>query len=202
MAEEQKKFVQRYRFRVVAPDGRELLSEVVHVDVPASHAQAADSSYPVQAIVVALKGKKQGQLQGEGAHAGKHQFAALALDYQVQSPRDRATGQPAGKRQHSPLAIVKEWGAATPQIFQALVTNEVLESVEIDCYGRSKEGKETLVHKLKLTNASVASIRQSGGAQLRPGDPAELETVAFVFEKIEQTSLPGGVVASDDWSSR
>lgn len=36
--------------------------------------------------------------------------------YEVKSPRDIATGQASGKRQHGSITIVKEWGAASPQL--------------------------------------------------------------------------------------
>jgi hypothetical protein len=36
--------------------------------------------------------------------------------YDVKSPRDIATGQASGKRQHGSITIVKEWGAASPQL--------------------------------------------------------------------------------------
>ena len=36
--------------------------------------------------------------------------------YQVKGPRDAASGQASGKRQHRPVTFVKEWGAATPQL--------------------------------------------------------------------------------------
>lgn len=32
------------------------------------------------------------------------------------APRDSATGMATGKRQHSPITIVKQWGAASPQL--------------------------------------------------------------------------------------
>jgi hypothetical protein len=36
--------------------------------------------------------------------------------YQVTGPRDAASGQASGKRMHKPFTIVKEWGAASPQL--------------------------------------------------------------------------------------
>ncbi len=36
--------------------------------------------------------------------------------YTVKGPRDSASGQATGKRQHGPVTFVKEWGAATPQL--------------------------------------------------------------------------------------
>lgn len=32
----------------------------------------------------------------------------------VQSPRDVATGQASGKRQHKPIRVIKEWGTSGP----------------------------------------------------------------------------------------
>nr|NUR38271.1 hypothetical protein [Sphingomonas sp.] len=34
----------------------------------------------------------------------------------VVAPRDSSSGMPTGKRQHSPLTIVKDWGAASPEL--------------------------------------------------------------------------------------
>jgi len=123
----------------------------------------------------------------------EHQFAALALDYELLLPH-AATGLPSGKRQHSPVSVVKEWGAASPQLFQALVTNEVLETVEIECHGVLEDGTKGIVHKLMLWNANVASIRQSAGGD---AGPRELETVAFSFEAIEHLSPKGETFAKD-----
>lgn len=215
--------IQRFRFRVVAPDGRELVSDVVAVSfplppaaAPASQTQAQagaeaakgvpepgkDLEFPVSAIYAAVRCQKQGALHSEiERHGTKYSFAALSLEYEVLVPTDAASGHRSGKKQHRPLSMTKAWGAASPQLFQALVTNEVLDSVEIDCYGNSKDGKEELVHKLKLTNASVASFRQQAGGAYADkagrGTGGDLETVAFAFEKIEHLSPKGDVVASD-----
>jgi len=39
-----------------------------------------------------------------------------ALEHEVKSPRDVATGQASGKRMHKPFIITKEWGASSPQL--------------------------------------------------------------------------------------
>ena len=213
---------QRFRFRVVAPDGRELVSEVVAVRFPLPPAQdpasqpttakgagaaAPDTSkekdleFPVSAIYVAVKGQTQGPFHTEVEHHGrKYSFAAHSLEYALIVPRDAATGQTTGQRQHRPVTVIRDWGAASPQLFQALVSNEGLETVEFDCYGISKDGKEQLVHKVKLTNASVCSFRQVGNASAgakKAGTSGDLETVAFAFEKIEHLSPKGTEMGSD-----
>jgi hypothetical protein len=63
-----------------------------------------------------------GDLDGDGVpDAGVIKLACsrATLDsaqYTVTSPRDIATGQASGKRMHKPFTIVKEWGAASPQL--------------------------------------------------------------------------------------
>lgn len=45
--------------------------------------------------------------------------------YRVTGPRDAASGQASGKRMHKPFTIVKEWGAATPQLMAMKPTYDV-----------------------------------------------------------------------------
>jgi len=41
---------------------------------------------------------------------------SASFQREVVSPRDAASGLPTGKRQHGSITIVKEWGAATPEL--------------------------------------------------------------------------------------
>lgn len=50
-------------------------------------------------------------------------------DFRVTGPRDAASGQASGKRMHKPFTIVKEWGAATPQLM-AMKTGYDIKKVE------------------------------------------------------------------------
>jgi type VI protein secretion system component Hcp len=50
-------------------------------------------------------------------------------DYRVTGPRDAVSGQASGKRMHKPFVIVKEWGAATPQLM-AMKTGYDIKKVE------------------------------------------------------------------------
>ena len=45
--------------------------------------------------------------------------------YQVTGPRDAASGQASGKRMHKPFTIVKEWGAASPQLMAMKASYDV-----------------------------------------------------------------------------
>jgi type VI secretion system Hcp family effector len=156
----------------------------------ATPAEQETLAYPVRSIFVSGKGKKLGALKGESTRKdNKERFEALRLDHHVSLSA-------AGKRQHHPLELTKEWGAASPQLFSALVTNEVLETVLIECYGISPNGREAIAHTIKLTNALVVGIRQFT-AKVH-GARANVETVGFTFEKIEYSSAKGKTLASDE----
>ncbi|MCM3872521.1 MAG: type VI secretion system tube protein Hcp [Pyrinomonadaceae bacterium] len=152
---------------------------------------------------ITIDGKQQGLFKGDSKREErKDKIVGLSFSYDVQSPRDVATGQAVGKRQHGPVTITKEWGAATPQIFQALVENESLRSVLFEFVRTDAGGKEEVYHTVKLSNARVSAIRHltgnlSGASSERP----ELEEVSFTFGRIEISNLPGKTMADDDWTS-
>ena len=146
---------------------------------------------------VTIEGTKQGKFKGDNPNkAHKDQITGLAFDYAVIAPRDPASGLPTGKRQHKPVTITKRWDAATPQLFKALVTNEVLKWVKIEFVKTSSAGKEYVYHKLTLTDATVVDIHQHANAET-----LEQEDVSFIFRKIEIENVDGKTVAIDDWSS-
>ena len=57
----------------------------------------------------------------------------------------------------SPVMITTEWGAATPQIFQALAANEVLKTVLIEFVRTGPTGVQELYHTIRLSKATVSS---------------------------------------------
>jgi len=153
---------------------------------------------------IAIKGKKQGQFKGEGIQDKRKDkwMPVLGFEYGVKSPRDVATGQASGKRQHQPLIITKEWGPASPQIFQALTTNEVLDSVEIEFTKTNPNGEEYVYHTIKLTNARVVEVKDYVGELHHEAGAAvhNLEDVSFTFQRIELEDKDGKTTFNDDWT--
>ena len=168
-----------------------------------------------------IEGAKQGKFKGEATRAGqpdwirgckfsyqaasprdvatrqasgKRDMATGQASGQVVSPRDVATGQASGKRQHGSIVIVKEWGAASPQIAQAMNAGEVLTSVEMEFVRPGADGADVVYKTLKLTNATIASVRRLPG-----GNGPGLEEVSFTFQKIEAKGRDGRTMAMDDW---
>lgn len=152
---------------------------------------------------VSIEGTKQGKFKGESVRdAHKAKFAAIGFNYEVISPRDLASGQASGKRQHKPIVVTKEWGASSPQIFQALTTNEVLKSVLFEFIRTTAEGAEEIHHTIKLTNATINSLKQyiqTAAKHEDAYDVHELEDVAFTFQKIEIDNKLGKTSSGDDW---
>lgn len=160
---------------------------------------------------VTIEGTRQGAFKGESVReAHKDKIAGLSYSHEITSPRDIATGQASGKRQHGPITITKEWGPSSPQLFQALVTNEVLKSVFFEFIHTTPDGLEEVYHTIKLVNATVAKIRQStggGGAESAGSaktsasyDTHELEDISFTYQRIEVENKPGQTSADDDWT--
>lgn len=158
---------------------------------------------------VTIEGKKQGKFKGESIReAHKDKIAGLSYSHEINSPRDVATGQASGKRQHGPVTITKEWGASTPQIFQALVSNESLTSVLFEFIHTTPDGAEEVYQTVKLANATVSKVRQITGVGESAStaktqatyDTHELEEVSFTYQRIEVENLPGQTSAMDDWT--
>ena len=161
---------------------------------------------------IAVKGTKQGQFKGEGIQDKRKDkwMPVLSCNMGIKSPRDIATGQASGKRQYSPVTIVKEWGAASPQLLQACSTNEVLTEVNIEFSKTNKNGEEYVYQTIKLTNATVSDVQRYTGDDGTEGassskhtsavDTMELEKVAFTFQKIEVSDNDGKTTYLDDWA--
>ncbi len=173
----------------------------------------AQGSGPITAYIKFI-GQSQGPFDGAVTVKGhERQSLVIGLDYGVASPTDLSTGLASGKRQHSPFVITKEFDGASPQIFQALVDNENLPTVEVDLV----RGSETF-YKYVLTDAHLTNLHQSmttncvGSAPCKAvgpdgnivGPDTPVESVAMVFRHIEVTYVPGtkGLnTAGDSWFS-
>ena len=149
-------------------------------------------------------GAKQGTFKAEGTQGGlgKGKIPGVDFAYGVATPHDAATGAASGKRQHHPVIFTKEWGASSPQFYQAAFTNEVLTSVMFEFTLVAPDGKEVIDHTIKLTNATVSEVEQSLQSGQAGGplvDSRDLQSIYFYFQKIDITSLSGGTEAIDDW---
>src|SRR5271169_1236319 len=129
---------------------------------------------------VTIQGAVQGTFKGQGAGRDKDKIAGVAISYGLTVPKDPASGFRTGKRQHKPVVFTKEWGAASPQLFQAIVTNETLTSVLFEFISTNALEKEEVDYIVELTNATISGFRGSLHLGEKAGpivDSRELEVI-------------------------
>ncbi len=139
---------------------------------------ASASDPDAVAGTLAVTGQKQGSFG---------QMILIGMSHEIVSPRDAASGQATGKRQHKPFTIVKEWDKATPLLLNALTTNETLTSVLIGLLKPNGQQFATI----KLTNAQLSHYVANGLT----------EHWSFTYQKITWTHVDGGTTAEDDWEA-
>lgn len=114
----------------------------------------------------------------------------IAVSHEVLSPRDSASGQATGKRQHKPFVITKELDKSSPLLYKALINNENISEWELQFWtpqvaAATGVGAERQHYTVKLTNARICDIKFS---MLNNKNPelarfAEFEEKAFTYQK-------------------
>ncbi len=157
-----------------------------------------------------ITAQKQGHITGSVTQKGKEgQIAVFAVNHEIISPRDPASGLPTGKRMHKPLVITKELDKSTPLLYNVLCTNENLPEVILRFWAPSMSaatglGTEVQNFTIKLTNASIASIvlDMENNKLTEQMKLPVLQQISFTYQKIEWTWTDGGITASDDWEAQ
>lgn len=148
-----------------------------------------------------IEGTKQGQFKGEGTRQGSTQWIpVITVANEVVSPRDPATGQASGKRQHRPIKVTMERSAASAQLQKALQTNERLKEVVIEFVRPGAQGKEQVYQTITLTDATIAAIQASHKTTAK--NAHESEEVSFIYENLRVTHTQGNKTAADSWTSQ
>ena len=144
---------------------------------------SAVPAYAAMNVYMTIKGSKQGQIKGDTT-SDQIRVVSVTRD----TPRE--TAMPTGRRTHATITIVREIDRASPKLFQALSTNEVLSEVVITFNGAT--GSAKTAQKIVLTNAVILSVRKSGGNN---------EMITLDYQTIEVTYAKGGKTAMDDWEA-
>jgi type VI secretion system secreted protein Hcp len=140
-----------------------------------------------------LKGQKQGQIQGGVTQKGREGTIEVhSWTWNLESPRDAATGLATGRVIAGEFFITKEKDKSSPLLLQALASNENLTEWELKLYDPLFSGAEENSFTWKLTNANISSIRTSGLAPPPSGSWGDPEEIAFAFQKLEVTFNSNG----------
>src|SRR4029453_16747997 len=98
-----------------------------------------------------LTGQKQGDIKGSVTQKGREgKIMVIAVNHEIVSPRDPASGLPTGKRMHKPFVITKELDKASPLLQNALVNNETISEWMLQFWQPSATGAEKQHYTVKL----------------------------------------------------
>jgi type VI secretion system secreted protein Hcp len=161
-------------------------------------------------IYVWFKGATQGVISGHGSWTGEddqkgredsclvHEFAS-----DIEIPVDLATGQASGRRRHKPIHLSKRIDKASPKLFQALCTAEVLTEVRFEFYRHDQMGKQEKYYTIKLTQAVIVDMKQWFPITHDQSKThyQHMESVSLTYRKIEWTWEKGGITSMDDWQT-
>lgn len=116
-------------------------------------------------------------------------------------PRDPQSGQPSGQRVHQPFVITKVYDKASPLIYGALTSGEVMSAVRVEWYRTNTMGKQEHYFTHELEDAIIVDVK---AYMPNCQDPAmshfsHLEDVAFSYRKITWTHEVAGTSGADDW---
>lgn len=162
------------------------------------------SSWAALNVYLTLRGEVQGNIQGGVTRQGlEGTIEVVGFNHEVLSPRDAASGLPTGKRQHKPLTIIKAVDKSSPLLMLALVNNENLRDVTLRFYRPSNTGQEVQYYTIKLTNASISTIKtiMLNNKFSEYSNQEVMEEISFTYQKIEWIFENGGITAEDDWES-
>lgn len=151
-----------------------------------------------------IKGETQQQFKGESKQEDKKKEYMPCIWWEMGGlvPFDPNSGEVKGQRQHQPLKVVKEAGAASPQILQAMWTNETLPEVVLEFFYTPGTGAQVPLETVKLKNARIINVRRyieksAKGAQEH--DLETLEEIKFMYEEISVANHPGSTESADSW---
>lgn len=128
----------------------------------------------------------------------------LAYDQGVMSAREAATGMVTGRRQFTPIKILKRIDKASPLILKALTKNEKIDGI-FKFYRPNPAGDGTTeqFYTVEIKEGNVASVKEFVENTLNPqanNSNCPLEEVTFVFRTIKWTYMNGGITHEDKWA--
>jgi type VI secretion system secreted protein Hcp len=165
---------------------------------------SAQTTQPVIAYV-SIEGAKSGQFKGNATTEGNEgKIECIGFRNLVTVPHDPESGKSNGKRQFTPIVIIKNIDYSSPQLLMSAFTNETLKSVVIEFTKKNSSGGQSTYYRITLTNASISQISQYGGIALSDGinlnnNGNMFEEVSISFENIAVENLVGNTSAADNW---
>ena len=142
-----------------------------------------------------------GTIELEGSRI-KVKAQIVGFQTNMQTSGDAATGMGIGKRQHTPITILRLADGSSPLLQQAATNGELLKTVTISLDKPSARKGGYL--QIKLTNAVITGISLFAGAgnpnsSVPYSDP--VEQISLTYQNIQYEYSDGKTVFKDDWTS-
>ncbi|AZE88682.1 Hcp family type VI secretion system effector [Pseudomonas orientalis] len=160
---------------------------------------------------ISIHGKNQGHITKDaftadsvgGAFVEGHEdeILAQAIAHKISTPTDPQSGQPSGQRVHQAFSFTSSLNKASPLLYQALATGEMLPTVEVKWYRTNSDGKQEHFFTTTLEDATVVEIDtvlphvQDGNN----GPYTQLIQTSLAYRKIKWSHDVARTEASDDW---
>lgn len=153
-------------------------------------------------IYMTVKGMVSGEVKGTPRSARDGKIPVMSVSHGVSVDVDPYTHLPSPeKRNFGKITVKREVDRASPMLEQLLCTSEKLEQVILSFYRYESagEGKDKAkeYYRITLNDAHISGIDMSGdsGGQL-------LETVNFIYDKIEWNHIEANILTSDQWKQK
>ncbi|MHC4645137.1 MAG: type VI secretion system tube protein TssD [Planctomycetota bacterium] len=137
-------------------------------------------------------GEQQGDILGESPVTSldrEESIDCYGFAHDVYVPYDPDTFQVSRPRKHTPISIIKRYDKASPLLYAALCTDELLTSVELRFYRNTPSGPEEHFFTVLLENGKIVDMRT-----VYPN----LERVSFIYESITWRYVDGGIEYQDN----
>jgi len=133
----------------------------------------------------------------------ENEIMVQAIEHDVTIPRDPQSGQPTGQRVHRPFKFTAALNKATPLLYNALTSGEMLTTCDIKWYRTNTSGKQEHFFTTRLTDALIVDIDCTMPHCQDPNnsDFTQLVTVSLSYRKIDWVHEVAGTSGADDWRS-
>lgn len=133
----------------------------------------------------------------------ENSIECISYEQGVTSAREAGTNMVTGRRQFTPLKIVKRIDRSSPLLVKALANNEKIDATfKFYRPNPSGDGTTEQFYTVELKEGNISAVKQLVPLTIDPhsaGAPPQ-EEVSFVFKTITWTFNNGGITHTDSWS--
>jgi type VI secretion system Hcp family effector len=161
-----------------------------------------------QAALMTVEGDRQGKFKGESTtqrERNADKIEVYGITMEVGTGSDAGSVLASRRRQFQPLLVKKPTGAASPQFFQALVSNETLRRVVIEFRGYDANGQEMIIYTITLESVRVSNFKQVADIPVNGKSQSQgnflFDEIKLSYQKITIESNTGKTMAVDQVNS-